>query len=69
MTNLKTIKKVYVKLIETYARYGYDISELLNPTYKKIDAYKCVNIINELIEEHEGVDFWEFENKFTIEDK
>jgi hypothetical protein len=47
MTNLKTIKKVYVKLIETYARYGYDISELLNPTYKKIYAYKCVNIINE----------------------
>ena len=67
MSNIKTIKKVYVKLVETYARYGYDIGGLLNPTYKNIDPSKCVDIINELIEDHEGADFWEFENKYTID--
>ena len=36
--NIKTTKKAYVKLIETYVRYGYDISDILNPTYKNIDA-------------------------------
>lgn len=65
--NTKITKKVYVRLIETYVRYGYDISELLNPTYKNIDAQKCLDLINEAIEIGEGEDVWEYEEKVTFE--
>ena len=65
--NTKITKKVYVRLIETYVRYGYDISELLNPTYKNIDAQKCLDFINQAIEIGEGAEVWEFEEKVTFE--
>jgi len=65
--NLKTTKKAYVKLIETYVRYGYDISELLNPTYKNIDGQKCIDLINNLTKEHEGENCFEYFEKLTIE--
>jgi len=65
--NTKITKKVYVRLIETYVRYGYDISELLNPTYKNIDAQKCLDLINEAIEIGEGAEVWEYEEKVTFE--
>ena len=63
----KVVKKAYVKLIETYARNGYDISDLLNPTYKNIDAQKCLDLCNQMTEEAEGEDFWEYEEKLTLD--
>ena len=65
--NLKTTKKAYVKLIETYVRYGYDISELLNPTYKNIDGQKCIDLVNNLTKEHEGENCFEYFEKLTIQ--
>jgi hypothetical protein len=66
--NLKVTKRAYVKMVETYAMNGYDISDLLNPTYKNIDAQKCVDIVNHILEEHNGADFWEFEEKLKLDD-
>ena len=65
--NIKTTKKAYVKLIETYVRYGYDISDFLNPTYKNIDAQKCVDLINQTTQEHEANDYYEYAEKVTLD--
>ena len=64
---LQKTKKAYVKLVETLSMNGYDISEYLNPTYKNIDAQKCLDFANEILEEHNGKDFWEYEEKLTLE--
>ena len=64
---LKTTKRAYVKLVETLAMNGYDISEYLNPTYKNIDAQKCLDYANDILEEHNGEDFWEYSEKLTLE--
>ena len=65
-SNSKLTKKAYIKLVETLVRYGHDISDYLNPTYKRIDAQKCVDYANEIIEYHEGKEWWENEEKITI---
>tara|TARA_B110000014_G_C19901075_1_gene466211 strand:- start:487 stop:681 length:195 start_codon:yes stop_codon:yes gene_type:complete len=62
MANLKTKKKVYVKYIETLVRFGYDISDLLNPTYKNIDAQRCIDVCNMMISRHD-----EDDEKLTLE--
>ena len=64
---LKTTKRAYVKLVETLAMNGYDISEYLNPTYKNIDAQKCLDYVNYILEKHEGKEYWEYEKKVTLE--
>jgi hypothetical protein len=64
-TKLK--KKVYVTLLENLVRYGYDISEWLHPTYKNLDAQKCIDYINELQADHESKDYFEYEEKLTLE--
>jgi len=65
--NTRITKAAYIVLVETYVRYGYDISDMLNPTYKWIDAQKCLDVANSLIENHEGEDWWQYENKYTLE--
>jgi hypothetical protein len=60
-------KRAYIKLIETYAMNGYDISDMLNPTYKNIDAQKCIDISNQILEESNGADFWDYSEKLTLE--
>lgn len=67
MTSKAITKKAYIKLVETSVKYGYDISDLLHPTYKYINAQSCLDIANVLIEKHEGEDFWQFEEKLTLE--
>lgn len=66
--NLKLTKRAYVKMVETYAMNGYDISDLLNPTYKNIDAQKCVDIVNRILEEHNDDDYWDYEEKLTLDE-
>jgi hypothetical protein len=46
---------------------GYDISDMLNPTYKNIDAQKCIDISNQILEESNGADFWDYSEKLTLE--
>ena len=60
-------KRAYVRLVETFAMNGYDISDMLHPTYKNIDAQKCVDMINEVNERVNGADFWDYEEKVTLE--
>ena len=50
--NIKFQKKAYIHLVETYCRYGYDISDMMHPTYKRISVRKCIDICNELFIEH-----------------
>jgi hypothetical protein len=60
-------KRAYIKLIETYVMNCYDISDMLNPTYKNIDAQKCLDIANQINEEVNGVEYWEYSEKLTLE--
>lgn len=60
-------KRAYVKLIETYVMNSYDISDMLHPIYKNIDAQKCIDIVNEINEEVNGVEYWEYSEKLTLE--
>jgi hypothetical protein len=64
---MKTTKKSYLKLIETMVMHGYDISDMLNPTYKNIDAQKCLDYANEILEDNYGKDYWDYEEKLTLE--
>jgi hypothetical protein len=46
-------KRLYVELVETLARYGYDISDMFFPNYSKID-FELVKVeINRLNQIHE----------------
>lgn len=60
-------KRAYVKLIETYVMNSYDISDMLHPIYKNIDAQKCLDVANEILEESNGVEYWEYSEKLTLE--
>lgn len=55
-------KRLYVQYIETLCRFGYDISNLLNPTYSKINYDYIAEEIVSLVNEHEEVfvyyDYW-----------
>ena len=50
--NINFQKQAYIHLIETYCKYGYDISDMMHPTYKRISVSKCIDICNELVIEH-----------------
>jgi hypothetical protein len=67
MESLKVTKRAYVKYITTMAVNGYDISDLLHPVYKNIDAQSCIDICNKIMEEVSGSDVWEYEEKITLE--
>tara|TARA_R110002074_G_scaffold116434_4_gene247861 strand:- start:180 stop:491 length:312 start_codon:yes stop_codon:yes gene_type:complete len=50
--NINFQKQAYIHLVETYCRYGYDISDMMHPTYKRISVRKCIDICNELFIKH-----------------
>lgn len=70
---MKVTKKAYVKLVETLAMNGYDISNMLNPTYKNIDSQKCLDLANQIFRDHNRMvneteeDFWKYNDKLTLE--
>lgn len=64
--NTQLIKRAYVKLLETYVRYGYDIADMLHPTYKNISAQMCLDVANSIVEDHEGLEWWDYEEKLTL---
>jgi hypothetical protein len=63
---LRQKKLAYVTYVETLVKYGYDISDFLNPTFKKICPQKCVDLANEIIEDHEGKDVWKYNEKKLV---
>ena len=63
---LRQKKIAYVTYLETLVRYGYDITDFLNPTFKRICPQKCIDLANETIEDHEGVEIWEHQEKHEI---
>ena len=50
----KITKRVYCELIAHLCRFGYDISDMLNPTYKQISVDGCINMMNKITLDHEG---------------
>jgi len=50
---LKQKKQVYAILVETYARFGYSVINLLNPNYSRIDFLKVIDLITDLHKYHE----------------
>ena len=51
--NTKVTKRVYCDLIAHLVRWGYDISDMLHPTYKTICADKCIEYMNKITLDHE----------------
>jgi len=50
---LKQKKQVYSILVETYAKFGYSVIDLLNPNYSKIDFLKVIDLVIDLHKHHE----------------
>lgn len=44
-------KRLYVQYVETFCRFGYDISDMLHPIYSKKNfdyiAHRIIDLINE----------------------
>ena len=49
---MKEKKRIYVQLIETLVWFGYDISDMLNPVYKKLSIDGMKSYIQELHDRH-----------------
>ena len=56
---MKEKKRIYVQLIETYVRFGYDISDMLNPTYKNLSIEGMRSVIQRLHDQHDEINEYE----------
>jgi hypothetical protein len=57
-------KRLYVQLIETRVRFGWDISELLNPVYSRLNVPFVIDHIIQMY--NDSSEFFELDDEYFL---
>lgn len=56
---MRETKRIYIQLVETYIKFGYDISDMFHPVYKNLSIEGMKAVIQRLHDQHGEINEYE----------